>query len=142
MYSAASREEVVGPRGMGPFVPPQKMSKATDQKLQRTAFFVALASVALLIETGCGSGASSSPSAPSGQAPVATPTPNKLNIVVVMTDDQEAVSAREMPLMQNLIASQGVTFANAISTTPLCGPSRATIMSGRYAHNHGVLSND
>src|SRR5262249_575563 len=49
---------------------------------------------------------------------------------------------RDMPLMQSLIADQGITFANAISTTPLCGPSRATIMTGRYAHNHTILSND
>ncbi len=58
-----------------------------------------------------------------------------------MTDDQEEASAYDMPLMQSLIAAQGVTFQNAIATTPLCGPSRATILSGRCAHNHGVRSN-
>lgn len=58
-----------------------------------------------------------------------------------MTDDQEDVSALEMPRLQSLIAAQGVTFANAIATTPLCGPSRASVMTGRYAHSHGVLSN-
>lgn len=59
-----------------------------------------------------------------------------------MTDDQEEVSAREMPRLQSLIAAQGVTFSNAIATTPLCGPSRATIMTGRYAHSHGIRGND
>jgi len=43
-----------------------------------------------------------------------------------------------MPLMQSLIAAQGVTFHNAIATTPLCGPARASLMTGRYAHSHGV----
>lgn len=59
-----------------------------------------------------------------------------------MTDDQETVSSRQMPLMQSLIAAQGVNFQNAIATTPLCGPSRASIMTGRYAHSHGVRGNE
>lgn len=58
-----------------------------------------------------------------------------------MTDDQDTASARDMPLMQSLIAAQGVTFQNAIATTPLCGPSRATILTGRYAHSHAIRSN-
>ena len=61
---------------------------------------------------------------------------------MVMTDDQDSVSARDMPKMQALIAAQGVNFRNAIATTPLCGPSRATIFRGQYAHSHGVKSNE
>jgi len=61
--------------------------------------------------------------------------------VLIITDDQDTASARDMPLMLSLIASQGVTFQNAIATTPLCGPSRATLLSGRYAHSHGIRSN-
>lgn len=99
-----------------------------------------LLAAGLLVHSACGSGASS-PSPPSVGQPVAAPTPKPLNIVVVMTDDQEAVSAREMPRLQFLIAAQGVTFLNAIATTPLCGPSRASLMSGRYAHSHGIRSN-
>ena len=101
---------------------------------------VALAA-ALVLHDSCGSGTSSSPSSPSAAQPVATPTPKPLNVVVIMTDDQEKVSARDMPLLQSLMAAQGVTFSNAIATTPLCGPSRATLMTGRYAHNHGVRGN-
>ena len=32
----------------------------------------------------------------------------------------------------------GTLFSNAVATTPLCCPSRASIFSGLYAHNHGV----
>jgi len=111
-------------------------------KFPRSLRTVALLAVAPLFHPACGSGvSSSSPSSPSGAQPVATPTPKPLNIVMVMTDDQEEVSARDMPRMQSMIAAQGITFRNAISTTPLCGPSRATVLSGRYAHNHTILSN-
>jgi arylsulfatase A-like enzyme len=36
------------------------------------------------------------------------------------------------------IATEGVTFQNAFCTTSLCSPSRASILSGVYAHRHGV----
>lgn len=99
-----------------------------------------LFSLALQISCGSSSAPSGAPSAPSAGG---TPTPQSkpLNILLIMTDDQEDVSSREMPRLQSLIAAQGVTFTNAIATTPLCGPSRATVMTGRYAHSHGILSN-
>src|SRR5207245_556522 len=63
------------------------------------------------------------------------------NIVVLMTDDQTAVSLRFMPHLQSLVAHRGVTFSNAFVTTPLCCPSRTSYLTGQYAHNHGVLFN-
>jgi N-acetylglucosamine-6-sulfatase len=65
------------------------------------------------------------------------------NIILIVTDDQTDAQLRPdvMPNVMNLLARQGTTFANAIVTTPLCCPSRATMLTGQYAHNHRVLSN-
>ena len=39
------------------------------------------------------------------------------------------------------IANEGVRFANMFCTTSLCSPSRASILTGVYAHTHGVTNN-
>ena len=67
--------------------------------------------------------------------------PTRPNIIVVMTDDQALSQARHMPNLQRLIARRGTTFTNHFATFPLCCPSRATFLTGQYAHNHGVLHN-
>jgi N-acetylglucosamine-6-sulfatase len=39
------------------------------------------------------------------------------------------------------LAAEGVLFKNTFCTTSLCSPSRASILSGVYAHTHGVTNN-
>lgn len=69
------------------------------------------------------------------------------NIVFILIDDQryDAASALghaflETPHLDRLI-ERGVLFENAFVTTSLCSPSRASILTGQYAHRHGVLDN-
>jgi arylsulfatase A-like enzyme len=66
------------------------------------------------------------------------------NIVLVVSDDQTLASfgERTMPRTTRLLADEGTTFTDAIVTTPLCCPSRATMITGQYGHNNGVLRNN
>ncbi|MEP7325866.1 MAG: sulfatase [Gemmatimonadota bacterium] len=75
------------------------------------------------------------------QAPSPDTTPGPLNIVLILTDDQRPNTLAYMPRTLALLAAQGVEFTNAFATTPLCCPSRSSILTGLYTHNHGVLSN-
>lgn len=63
------------------------------------------------------------------------------NIILILTDDQRWDTLEYMPTVSNELAANGTTFLNAYVTTPLCCPSRASILTGQYAHNHGVLVN-
>lgn len=69
------------------------------------------------------------------------PIPDGPNVVVIMTDDQTLASLATMDGVDRLLADQGTTFTTAMVSFPNCCPSRATYMTGRYAHNHGVTDN-
>ena len=62
------------------------------------------------------------------------------NILVIVTDDQRDGTMDVMPKTLDLF-STGVEFSDAVATTPVCCPSRASIFTGQYAHNHDVRSN-
>jgi arylsulfatase A-like enzyme len=64
------------------------------------------------------------------------------NILIIVTDDQRAEGTLlVMPKTRRFFLNGGTRFSNAFATTPLCCPSRATILTGRYAHNTGVRAN-
>ena len=63
------------------------------------------------------------------------------NIVIIMLDDLDAASVSAMETVNQRIAAEGMTFPNCFATTPICGPSRASLLRGQYAHNHGVQRN-
>ncbi|MBI3638876.1 MAG: sulfatase-like hydrolase/transferase [Thaumarchaeota archaeon] len=70
-----------------------------------------------------------------------TVSESKPNFIVIMTDDQRWNDFVSMPSVKSRIADQGINFTNFFISYPLCCPSRATFLTGLYAHNHGVLSN-
>jgi arylsulfatase A-like enzyme len=74
-------------------------------------------------------------------AVAAEAAPARPSIVLVLTDDQDASLAVHMPNLRAL-ARQGATLTRAYYNDPLCGPSRATILTGLYDHNSGVTAND
>jgi len=71
-------------------------------------------------------------------APAAAARPN---ILVLETDDQTFESMAVMPKTRALIGEQGTTFSRSFANYALCCPSRSTLYTGQYAHNHGVVTN-
>jgi len=67
--------------------------------------------------------------------------PPKPNIVMVLTDDMRADDVRFTPKVRRLVGGEGMTFENAFVTDSVCCPSRATFLTGLYAHNHNVKGN-
>ena len=75
--------------------------------------------------------------------------PPPRNIVLILSDDhrydfmgfhERAPDFLETPHMDRM-ALGGMHLRNAFVTTALCSPSRASILTGQYAHNHGVVDN-
>lgn len=71
----------------------------------------------------------------------AQPRLDKPNVIIILTDDQPYHTLQYMPNVQNELVNKGVNFTNAYVTTPLCCPSRASILTGQYVHHHGVYTN-
>lgn len=63
------------------------------------------------------------------------------NVVVILTDDQRRESMTYMPAVQRLLVDRGTRFTQAMVPTSLCCPSRATILTGLYAHSTKVFGN-
>ena len=77
----------------------------------------------------------------------AADAPAKPNVLFILCDDirWNAMSCAGHPALKtphiDRIAAEGVRFANMFCTTSLCSPSRASILTGLYAHSHGVRDN-
>lgn len=64
------------------------------------------------------------------------------NVIVIVTDDQRwRGTLAVMPVVHRKFFKQGRAYKKAFAPSPLCCPSRASIMTGRYPHNHGVRRN-
>jgi arylsulfatase A-like enzyme len=87
------------------------------------------AAVVFALAIACGSGAE----------PASAQEPARPNVVVIMTDDQTVDDLSAMPSTRRALATKGVNFLNSTASYPVCCPSRASFLTGRYAHNHGVM---
>jgi len=73
---------------------------------------------------------------------------NQPNIVFIISDDHafQAIGAYGGSLMQtpniDRIAKEGAIFENSFVTNSICGPSRATLLTGKYSHKNGYALND
>ena len=108
----------------------------------RSHHMLAIGGVMLLAAAGLGLGASDPlPGAP-GLANAA-PGGGRPNIVLIQTDDQayKQLTRRAMPRTKRLLGRRGTSFTDYIVSTPQCCPSRASLITGQYPHNHGATSN-
>lgn len=77
----------------------------------------------------------------------AVDAPRRPNVLFILTDDlrPDALGCYGSAHVQtphiDRLAAEGVRFANAFCTTSLCSPSRASILTGLYAHSHRVRDN-
>ena len=102
--------------------------------LRRATLLAALVAAQAL--SGCGG----------DEGPAVDPDPlfgAQPNFVFVLTDDQNLAqyTPKTMPFTSRFMSERGTTFNLHRATTPLCCPSRASMLTGQYGHNHRVLSN-
>lgn len=72
-----------------------------------------------------------------------------MNVVFILSDDHRfdfmgfmnKVSELKTPAM-DFMAKNGAHLKNAFVTTSLCSPSRASILTGQYAHTHTIVDNN
>jgi arylsulfatase A-like enzyme len=63
------------------------------------------------------------------------------NILIIVTDDQRANTIEFMPNTKRWFLNGGQSYKHAVAVNPVCCPSRASIFTGLYSHNNGVLTN-
>ena len=115
------------------------------RKGMQPALILALAGIAAgsACVLGACSSSSSSGSAPEPKTTAVGGRDGRPNVIVIQADDQTAAQfdRRVMPRTFKLLVDRGTRFRDYIATTALCCPSRASLITGQYAHNHGVFAN-
>lgn len=75
-----------------------------------------------------------------GPSRMAGTQPTPPNILLIVTDDQRWDTVSVMPAV-SLLSQAGLTFLHSFTSTSLCCPDRATLLSGLYARHHGIQGN-
>jgi N-acetylglucosamine-6-sulfatase len=116
--------------------------------MQRVPFAIPAGHRLLVAVYLCIFGASACQDAPvESQTDAGLDPPSQPNIVFVLVDDLrwDELGAAGHPYIQtpniDRIASSGAYFQNSFTTTPLCSPSRASFLTGQYAHANGITDN-
>lgn len=133
---------------MNKFAHPRTQSRAlTATRLALAAGLLALLCALVLAGGESASAATAKPSKAGSSAL------QKPSFVVIQTDDQTleqlyaeftpvgGATIKAMPYTLELIAAKGATFNRYYVSYPLCCPSRVSLLTGRYAHNHNVRGN-
>ena len=105
---------------------------------RRAAVVLVAAALGLAVLTGPPSAQGGTISAPEPQERAAKGRPN---VVLIVTDDMTSSDLRFMRRTRKLLGGRGVTFPNMLSPHPLCCPARAAILTGQYAQNNHVKTN-
>jgi N-acetylglucosamine-6-sulfatase len=100
--------------------------------LEKSMLLGILTGLAVFLASGCSS-------SDSLQAEASAKQPN---IVFILADDLDYASAQKMPTLRSLLIEGGTSFDKAFVSLPQCCPSRATILTGLFAHNHKVTGNN
>lgn len=114
-------------------------------RIYRSALVVVFALALILFPTvACGpegeTGRAGKTDGDTGIRAGTVPTDKRPNVILVLADDLDGSVFRRSTL-DSAWAPEGTSFTNALVTTSLCCPSRASIFRGQYAHNTGLVSN-
>jgi arylsulfatase A-like enzyme len=75
------------------------------------------------------------------------PEPTRPNILFIYSDDHaaHAISAYGSTINRtpniDRLAAQGMLFENCLVTNSICAPARAVVLTGRFSHSNGVMTN-
>lgn len=111
--------------------------------LRKIAGFLA-AGIALVTTAFLTTARKGSPAATPLAEPRTSPNPATPNILLFAVDDLDAetlhrmLDAGQLPNIKSKIVDGSVNFSNSFVTTSICSPSRATMLTGKFSHNHGV----
>ena len=104
------------------------------------ALLAGVLTATVLPTTATGSGPL--PAEPATSSPQQRAVPQRPNLVVFLTDDLDESLLRHMPATRRHVVRRGARFANHFTNVSLCCPSRASLFTGKYAHNTGVDGNE